>query len=59
MKIIKTKDEHQAALARIEQLWDTIPNTSEGNEIEALITQVQAFEDKHCMLSAVIQFGPR
>ena len=47
VKPIQTKKDHQAALARIEQLWDATPNTPDGNELEALITQVQAFEDEN------------
>ena len=42
---IKTEADNQAALARIEQLWDAEPNTKEGDELDALATQVQAFEE--------------
>ncbi|MDD1791518.1 hypothetical protein LRP50_00030 [Enterovibrio sp. ZSDZ42] len=46
MKPIKTKDDHQAALSRIEQLWDANPNTPEGEELEALITNVEVYEEE-------------
>jgi HTH-type transcriptional regulator/antitoxin HigA len=42
---IKTTSEYQAALKRIEQLWDAEKGTHEGEELEALIVLVDAFED--------------
>ncbi len=47
IKPIKTMDDHKAALARIEQLWEAEVNTPEGDELEVLGTLVQAFEDVH------------
>lgn len=45
IKPIKTVDDNRAALARIEQLWDAMPNTPEGDELEVLATLVEAFEE--------------
>ena len=47
IKPIKTAEDHKAALARIEQLWDAELNTPEGDELEILGTLVHVFEDTH------------
>lgn len=46
--MIKTKAEHRAALARIEELWDTLPGTPEREELDALVDLVEAYEEEHC-----------
>jgi HTH-type transcriptional regulator/antitoxin HigA len=45
-KIIKTEEDYQAALSRIDELMDAEPNTSEGDELELLVTLVELYEDK-------------
>ncbi|WP_318482510.1 hypothetical protein [Photobacterium leiognathi] len=45
IKKIETTEEHQAALARIELLWDAEPNTPEYEELETLSALVDAYED--------------
>lgn len=52
IKPIKTESDNQAALDRIEQLWDAEPNTPDGDELEVLVTLVQAFEEKHYPIDA-------
>ncbi|WP_299496458.1 DNA-binding protein [uncultured Shewanella sp.] len=52
IKPIKTESDNQAALARIEQLWDAQPNTLEGDELDVLVTLVQAFEEAHYPIDA-------
>lgn len=47
IKPIKTVEDNREALARIEQLWDSEPNTPEGDELEVLATLVEAFEEAH------------
>ncbi|SUJ06610.1 Predicted transcription regulator containing HTH domain [Shewanella putrefaciens] len=47
IKPIRTVADNEAALKRIEQLFDAEPNTPEGDELEVLITLVSAFEDAH------------
>lgn len=49
---IKTAEEHRAALARIEQFWDAEPNTQEGDELEALVTSIQIYEEEHYPIEA-------
>ncbi|MGK0270765.1 MAG: HTH-type transcriptional regulator/antitoxin HigA [Cocleimonas sp.] len=46
IKPIKTQADNEAALARIEQLWDAEPNTMGGDELDALATLVNEFEEK-------------
>ncbi len=38
---------HKKALERIEALWDVPDGTSESDELEALVTLVEAYERKH------------
>ena len=45
---IKTEAEYQAALQEIERLFDSLPNTSEGDRLEVLTTLIEAYEEKHC-----------
>lgn len=52
IKIIKTVKDNELALARIEALWEAQPNTVKGNELETLITLVNAFEEKHFPIAA-------
>ncbi|MEO3684673.1 DNA-binding protein [Shewanella vesiculosa] len=52
IKPIKTESDNKAALERIEQLWDAQPNTEEGDELDVLVTLVQAFEEIHYPISA-------
>src|ERR1035437_9457005 len=42
---IHTDADHEAALARIEALWDALPGTPEHDEIEVLAILVSAYED--------------
>lgn len=44
LKPIRTEDEYDRALARIEALWDAAPGTQEGDEMEALAIFVEAYE---------------
>ncbi len=45
-KIIKTKTEYAAALARLEKLMDATPNTAEGDELELLSLVVHDYEER-------------
>lgn len=53
-KPIKTVKDNEVALARIEVLWDALPNTVESDELEMLITQVHAFEEENYAIDAPI-----
>jgi HTH-type transcriptional regulator/antitoxin HigA len=43
---IRTEADHEAAIARIEALWDAQPGTVEHDEIEVLSVLVSAYEDR-------------
>ncbi len=49
MKIqpIKTKTDYEKALARVDALMDTKPGTSRADELDVLVTLIEAYEDKH------------
>ncbi len=44
IKPIKTDEEHKAALAEIERLWDAEPNTPDGDRLEVWAILVEAYE---------------
>ncbi len=52
IKPIKTQGDYEAALKRIEALFDAKPNTPKGDELEVLITLVSAYEDEHYKIDA-------
>ncbi len=52
IKPIKSKKDHTLALKRIEQLMGAKKNSSEGDELDILVTLVEAFESKHYTISA-------
>lgn len=52
IKPIKTKKDHAQALKRIEVLMAAKVNTSEGDELDILVTLVKAFEAKHYAIDA-------
>ena len=43
-KIIKTEEQYELALARIDELMDAEPNTPEGDELELLAMLVEHYE---------------
>jgi HTH-type transcriptional regulator/antitoxin HigA len=45
-KIIKTDEDYRTALSRIDELMDAEPNSSEGDELELLVTLIELYEDK-------------
>ena len=47
IKLIKTNEDHQAALEEIDRLFDVEPDTPEGDRLEVLVTLVEAYENKH------------
>ena len=47
VKPIKSDQDHSAALARIDALMDAGPDTREGDELDVLVTLVEAYEHKH------------
>jgi len=49
MKIrpIKTKADHEAALAKIEELWEAAPGSDDADTLEVLTILVEAYENEH------------
>lgn len=45
-RLIKTEEDYDAALKRIECLMDAKPDTPEGDELELLATLVELYEEK-------------
>jgi len=45
-KVIKTDEDYQRVLSRIDELMDAESNTPEGDELELLVTLVELYEDK-------------
>jgi HTH-type transcriptional regulator/antitoxin HigA len=46
-KIIKTKKQYTQALNRLEEIFDSNKNTSEGDELELLSLLIEHYENKH------------
>ncbi len=47
IKPIKTKKDHQQALARLESIFDAKKNSAEGDELEILGMLVDNYEEEH------------
>lgn len=52
IKPIKTRKDHAQALKRIEALMRAKANTPEGDELDILVTLVEAYEVKHYAIEA-------
>lgn len=46
-KSISSEEEYRAALKRIEGLFDALPNTAEGDELEKWISLIESYENDH------------
>ena len=44
---IRTRQDYERALARVDELIDADPGTSEGDELDVLATLIEAYEDRH------------
>jgi len=47
INLIKTEDDYENTLARIESLLDAVPDTDEMDELELLTLMVSDYESKH------------
>ena len=47
IKPIKTKKDYQAAMSRLEVIFDARPGTSEGDELEVLGILIDKYEQEH------------
>lgn len=46
-KLIKTEEEYNSALVRIDELFDSLPGSKEFDEVELFMTLVELYEEKH------------
>ena len=46
-KVIKTESQYDSALKRANEIFDALPNTPEGDEIELLILLIKDYEDRY------------
>ncbi len=44
---IKTEQDYDSAISRIEELWGAKKDTSDGDELDLLVTLVESYEMKH------------
>jgi HTH-type transcriptional regulator/antitoxin HigA len=44
---IKTEQDYNSAIKRIEELWGSKKDTSKGDELDLLVTLVESYEMKH------------
>jgi HTH-type transcriptional regulator/antitoxin HigA len=44
---IKSKQDYERALKRLEEIFDATPGTPEGDELEVLSILIEKFEDEH------------
>jgi HTH-type transcriptional regulator / antitoxin HigA len=51
-KIIKTEKEYEAALERLEEIFDAKQNTREGQEAELLALLIEDYEEKHHQIAS-------
>ena len=49
---IKTKEDYEAVLAQIDALFNAATDTLEGDQLEILVTLVEAYEDVHYAIPA-------
>lgn len=46
-KVLKTEEDYNIASVRLMELFHSIPNTPEGDELELLLVLVKDYDDKH------------
>ena len=51
IKAIKTERDYETALVRVDGLMDAEMDTPEGDELDVLVTLVEAYESKHYPLA--------
>jgi HTH-type transcriptional regulator/antitoxin HigA len=47
LRPLKTEADYRAALADIEQIFDALPDTAEGDRLDLLTLLVESYEEKH------------
>ena len=51
-KLIKTEEDYDAALLRIDELFDAQPGSKDFDEVELLMALVAMYEEKHYKIDA-------
>jgi len=49
-KLLKTKDEYERALNRLDEIFDAKPNTPQGDEFELLSLLIDNYEEEHYVI---------
>ncbi len=52
MKLIKTEQDYNKALQRLEEVFDALPGTSEGDEAELLALLIDNYESEYYFIEA-------
>ncbi len=52
IKPIRTNDDYENTLNRIDELMNAVPNTSEFDELDILSTLIEVYEEKHYKIEA-------
>jgi HTH-type transcriptional regulator / antitoxin HigA len=47
IKPIRTEEEYEVSLARLEKIWDAAAGTPESDELDVLSVLVEAYEEEH------------
>ncbi len=47
IKPIRTEEDHWAALARLDEIWNAAPGSPESDELDILSALVEAYEEEH------------
>ena len=47
LKLVKTEEDYKQALARLEEIFDALPNTKESDELEIISMLIEKYEEKH------------
>ena len=55
---IRNDKDHRFALAEIDRLWGAAHGTPEGDQLDILVTLVEAYEEEHWPLKSRRRFDP-
>jgi len=53
-KVLKTVDDYNRASIRLMEIFDSAPNTPEGDEMDLLLVLVKDYDDKHYHLPELV-----
>ena len=59
IKFIRSNADYELALREIQRLWGAKEGTAEGDRLDVLATQVDAYESKHFPIDAPERSRPR